>query len=117
VSVQTIEYVFNIIKALLNSRSTLSVARTTIGVRGGGSGRGVASKILGQTLLFRASAKLLKNPECKNTLNAMKISEQTLFFSTSQSCSKILNDERYFNTVKISGQLCFLGQAKVAEKS
>jgi len=60
---------------------------------------------------------LLKNPECKNTLNAMKISEQTLFFRTSQSCSKILNDERYFNTAKISGQLCFLGQANVAEKS
>jgi len=57
--------------------------------------------------VFQGKRKLLKNPECKSILNAVKKFRATLFFRASASCSKILNDKKHFNTV----------QAQVAQKS
>jgi len=49
---------------------------------------------------FRASAKLIKNPEWQKIYSIQwKLSGHTMFFRASASCSKILNREKVFNAV------------------
>jgi len=69
------------------------------------------------TLFFRASAKLLKNPECKKYIQCSEKFQSKLCFSgQAQSCPKILNGKKYIQyNEKCQGKLCFSGQAQVAQ--
>jgi len=50
---------------------------------------------------------MLKNPECKSILNAVKNFRAILSFRASARCSKILNDKNHiFNAVN-SGHILF----------
>jgi len=66
--------------------------------------------------VFQGKRKLLKNPECKSILNAVKSFRSTLFFRASARCSKILNDKKHiFNAVNSGYILFFRASARCSK--